>query len=86
MSLTETVPLTDELVKALSDALRSPVTFERLDEAVQARAKEHDEAYRHYATLALTDETGEMRNKAFIRLGRLRECETLIQVFKQMST
>ena len=84
--MTAPVQLSDELVKALSDALRSPVTFERLDEAVKARAKEHEDAYTHHAKQALVDSTGEMQRKAFVRLGRLRECEHLLQVFKQMST
>lgn len=71
-------PIADEIVKALRDALRSPVTFERIDTAVKARRDEHETAYNHYAVKALTDDTGEMRNKAFVRLGRMRECEELL--------
>lgn len=77
--------LDEDTWRALSDALRSPVTFERIDTALRSRAKEHEEAYQKLAVQALTDPTGEMRNKAFVRLGRLRECEALIELLVRYS-
>ena len=79
------VKISDEVAKALSDALRSPVTFERIDQFLRERAKEHDEAYKTLAVLALTDDTGEMRNKAHVRLGRFRECQALIELLERWS-